>query len=630
MGITDFIKNIVGSGPGLAKTGKKEIRMEHKGIYIGDVKQRLALVNTFRIAESYPRVRVAPVAKWRWLKCDSPFYLDVLGEVNPHINISGSSGFGKSTLCKSLLTNTISTLGIPVTVLDVHNEFIGYVQDIRGNIYSPREVSLNVWELDGLSPAERISENIETFRRILDLGEMQSYNLLKCAESAYARNGIFQEDEGTWKRSPPTMRDLAESITLSLNNAKNAKNQSLLGLSKRMYSTLMCSAFSNKTTVPFLDVVSTPCDFTLGDLRSSEAQALFIETFLRKLYSYMLSQELVNRVGLYILIDEAHKVCISNSKGISLPGRLVAEGRKYGVGIITSNQMAKSLDRSIIGNSSVTFAFHQKEPQEEEYVSNLLAGGAERSRRVEIRIALRNLKQFEALVLTSKIRNPVKIRVKPIWKMKKTQEKADISEKQECPEKQSPDIRSLVRGTLEMKAYRLNELEKEIGVQLGEMEKIVRELETEKLVEIVDVNNLDGKMERWVGRKREDKSVEHFAYVAMLAELLDKQDIPRTVLDTLDTPDLVAEFEGKKMAVEYETGKKRDDAKTREMLGRRVTEYPEVIVVTAGNNIERYRRICSGLGVEVVGIDEVAETFRKWKELQNQPTHEDDKIEHSA
>jgi len=290
---------------------------------------------------------------------------------------------------------------------------------------------------------------------------------------------------------------------------------------------------------------------------------------------------------------------------------LVAEGRKYGVGIITSNQMAKSLDRSIIGNSSVTFAFHQKEPQEEEYVSNLLAGGAERSRRVEVRIALRNLKQFEALVLTSKIRNPLKIRVKPIWKMKSLQVKAVINRKQEHPEKQSPDICSLVLGKLERKAYRLNELEKEIGVQPDEMEKIVRELESEKLVEIVDVNNLDGKMERWVGRKREDKSVEHFACVAMLADLLVELDIPRTVLDTLDTPDLVAEFKGKKMAIEYETGKKRDDSKIKEMLRKRATEYPEVIVVTARNNVERYNRICSGLGVGVVDISGVAELFKR-------------------
>ena len=142
---------------------------------------------------------------------------------------------------------------------------------------------------------------------------------------------------------------------------------------------------------------------------------MFIETFLRKLYSFMLGQKLVRGVRLYILIDEAHKVCISNSKGMSLPGRLVAEGRKYGIGIITANQMAKGLDRSIVGNSAMTFAFHQKEPEEEAYVSNLLAGGSENSRREAVRTELRYLKQFEALAITSKIRNPVKIRITPIW-----------------------------------------------------------------------------------------------------------------------------------------------------------------------------------------------------------------------
>ena len=249
-----------------------------RGILIGSSLKKLCFIHSLRLAETYPRMRLVPSHKWGWKPCSSPFLLDVLSEVNPHINISGSSGYGKSTLCKTLLAGIAGGLSMPVAVLDVHNEFPDYVRKLGGNIYSPRKVSLNVWELDGLSPAERIGENAEMFRRILDLGEIQAYNLLKCAEAAYRAKGIFQEDEGTWGRTPPDMRDVANEISRLLDSPRNARNQSIIGLSKRLYSVFTCNAFSGETAIPFADVVSRPSCFTLGDLRSSEAQAMFIET----------------------------------------------------------------------------------------------------------------------------------------------------------------------------------------------------------------------------------------------------------------------------------------------------------------------------------------------------------------
>ncbi|MEM3690763.1 MAG: hypothetical protein QXZ40_03505, partial [Candidatus Micrarchaeia archaeon] len=131
--------------------------------------------------------------------------------------------------------------------------------------------------------------------------------------------------------------------------------------------------------------------------------------------SYMLSQKLADETRLFVVIDEAHRVCIADGSELSLPGRIVSEGRKYGVGVITSNQMVKSIDRAIVANSAVTFAFYQREPEEFDYVAKLLAGGEEYEREEAVRSMLRNLKQFQCIALTSREREPTVVEI-PSWK----------------------------------------------------------------------------------------------------------------------------------------------------------------------------------------------------------------------
>jgi DNA helicase HerA-like ATPase len=211
------------------------------------------------------------------------------------------------------------------------------------------------------------------------------------------------------------MQDIYESV-INSTGRKGYGSQSYSGLSKRLYPLLMSSIFSAKTSLPFKTILEGLNDFSMAELRSSEAQAVFIETFLRKLYSYMLGQKLADELRLFVVIDEAHRVCISSEGELSLPGRLVSEGRKYGIGIITSNQMAKSLDRAIVANSAVTFAFYQREPQECEYMASLIAGGADYYRREAVRTALRNIGQFQCIVLTSRNKEPVLVEVIPVWK----------------------------------------------------------------------------------------------------------------------------------------------------------------------------------------------------------------------
>ncbi len=74
----------------------------------------------------------------------------------------------------------------------------------------------------------------------------------------------------------------------------------------------------------------------------------------------------------YIVVDEAEK--LEDSPTVA---RLVAEGRKYGIGVIAISQRAKALDKEIRSNAATIIAFGQREPEEQNYVANLIAGGNE-------------------------------------------------------------------------------------------------------------------------------------------------------------------------------------------------------------------------------------------------------------
>lgn len=385
---------------------------DSEGVEIGEKIGELAFLKKSYIAEYHPILRVRPAPRWVWKDARGKFSIDFNSEANCHVNISGMSGFGKSTLCKKLVRGIREKLRLPVSIFDVHSEYVDFTLELGGKVHSPIESSINMWELDGASPAERISENVTMLKRILKLGDIQAYSLLSCAEKAYGRKGIVQSEHGSWGNEPPTMQDVYDCISESLGVRGHRQGYSCL--SKRLYPLMMGGMFSAKTTLPFSTVLDGLNDFSIAELGSSEAQAVFIETFLRKLYTHMLSQKLTDRLRLFAVIDEAHRVCISSPGELSLPGRLVSEGRKYGLGIITSNQMAKSLDRAIVANSAVTFAFYQREPEEHEYMTNLIAGGDDYGRRAAVARALRNLKQFECIALASNEMEPVFVRVEPV------------------------------------------------------------------------------------------------------------------------------------------------------------------------------------------------------------------------
>ena len=75
-------------------------------------------------------------------------------EPNPHILVSGMSGFGKSMFFKSVLVD-VAKAGVSCIIFDGHNEHEAVVRGLGGTTYDSRNGGINLLSLDGATVADR-------------------------------------------------------------------------------------------------------------------------------------------------------------------------------------------------------------------------------------------------------------------------------------------------------------------------------------------------------------------------------------------------------------------------------------------------------------------------------------------
>jgi hypothetical protein len=327
---------------------------------------------------------------WRWKNCYfSDFSIGRNSRINPHMVIVGESGGGKSNAAK-VLVERLCASGANVVILDPHNEYLGAADQISADIYDAAYNGINLFDLDGMSEREKASELTGLFRRNFRLGEVQSYTLYRCIMNTYAYLGQFGK--------VPNLRNLLFTIGVFKKNAKTGEKSVLESLEKRL-AAIDSGSFSRSTDID--KVISGNSLFLLSSLHTAEAQSIYLEGFLRKIYTRMLALEKTGRPFLYIVIDEAEKLGDN-----PILGKIAAEGRKYGIGIIATSQRSKAIDRDLRNNSSLLVSFYMREPEELNYISNFIAGGNELGRFTEVKKGIRSLRRGYAMVMDSSEKNP--------------------------------------------------------------------------------------------------------------------------------------------------------------------------------------------------------------------------------
>ena len=462
--------------------------------------------------------------------------------LNSHIVLVGESGSGKSNACKTLLRE-IAAKGASFVVFDAHDEYVGLAESLGADVYDATYTGMNLFDMPGRSDKEKASETSGTLRRILGLGHMQAYLLYKAILYTYQ----ISESRGR----EPGMRDLMYTIKVFERHAKGSELSVLRSLEHRL-TPLSLSAHSGSVKADAL--MRARSVFALGRLGNAEAQAVYIEGFLRKLYEAMLAGEKSKSTRFFVVIEEAGKL----GDG-SMLARLAAEGRKYGIGIVVVAQRAKALDREIRSNAELFAAFYQREPEELNYVANIIASGNELNRFTEVKKALRNLGRGMAVVTRSR-GEPQVVRFAPCECAERSLSLDLVSASREATGKGE------LYGKLVAKGFAETEIAK----------RARRLIETGTLrYHVVP----DGEYQGVWYIAMPKNSAEHEVMVSLMSRHLREHGIRNRIYNSSFGPDIIVFAQGgKRAAIEYETGSKKTE-ETERMLERRKKQYGKIVVV---------------------------------------------------
>ena len=338
-------------------------------------------------------VLVHPIAKglvktrrgkreWYWRVGDAHnlVVLDPGIERNPHIVIAGASGSGKTTLAAKIASLLLDSGKTDlVVVIDFHGEYaevlrrIGCENGIR--VLDLSRCMVNPLRLNGVSPRERAIHVAETLQRIFKLGSLQRAYLERIILEVYRLKNIHDEDPNTWLQQPPTIHDLYTYLSESISVSQSYQERQRLEILRHYIGMLSPIPGVEECDIDYRFARKNIIIMNLSNVPSEYLKLLFAETIVRDIViSRATSQGSYRESGMYILVDEAHRLLSRSITGENLLARLVAETRKHNIGFIIVTQNPKDIDPSIIANSAIKITFMLDEPSNIDYMAKILSG----------------------------------------------------------------------------------------------------------------------------------------------------------------------------------------------------------------------------------------------------------------
>jgi type IV secretory pathway VirB4 component len=256
----------------------------------------------------------------------------------------GASGSGKTQTLKAIAYSLRQTYpDIQIFVIDFHGD-----QEIEGetcyplHMASPHGINPLVVNLDpeGGGPNLQAIAVTSTLKKSLRLGPNQEGLMLDILELCYSTRGITQENVNSWTKTPPNFADIRKIIEGRIENACKES----VKLKLKLAATFQYGVFSR----PQPEFNEQHVRIDLSKL-PPEIAAIAAESLAWQLMNqHRLSGEAKEKLPkTYLFIDEAKEL-----KKSPACDRIIADGRKYGLGLVLASQSERHLSADVIGNSS--------------------------------------------------------------------------------------------------------------------------------------------------------------------------------------------------------------------------------------------------------------------------------------
>ena len=340
---------------------------------------------------------------WAPLLTITPYKISIDIHTNPHIVISGASGSGKSYTAARIATQIARITKSSVIIIDPHGEYKNLLNG--GMVINASTSSINPLDLQGKSPRQRAIEITSLVSSLFKLGPLQERLLEDAILLAYETRGIIENEPSTWRKTPPTLLDVAQILRQIASKEKRAYIVAT-------YIESLASRVFTKTRISMDSILSSrkPVIIDLSSIGERSWQSLYIELFLEKLYVAMKEKDLAKSIRAVLVIDEAHLVASKNSRR-NIVANMAAELRKYGLALILIAQRLDDLDKSILANTGTKIALRQVEPKLAKYVAESMAISNNRDEIDILTETLGLLPKGYAIVRDYNINTPLMLRI---------------------------------------------------------------------------------------------------------------------------------------------------------------------------------------------------------------------------
>jgi len=324
-----------------------------------------------------------------------------LDDLKRHVAILGMTGSGKSTTSLTVVKQ-IAEMGLPVTILDWHNEYGTVISRIGGHVVSPGsdDFRINPIEPTGSTdPVEHLAMVTDIFSDIYRFSHPQAYMF---------RNALQKRLNESSEEEIPNLGSLVRTIeAYPLRSAYD--NETKVALLRRLVPLTQGQAgkaLNGPSTFGIDEILGKVLCVELGQLRDSQTRSIFTDIVLKMIYE----QRLQSKSGLehITVVEEARNVAPARrpEDPPSVGERMIAELRKFGEAMIFVAQFPTQVASEMIKNSGARIIHRIAWPEDVNLIGDSLSLSPEQKEHIT------RLQVGEAVVSLARLQKPVLVQVK--------------------------------------------------------------------------------------------------------------------------------------------------------------------------------------------------------------------------
>jgi hypothetical protein len=324
------LESFEGHGPSVASTSlapdfympnSKESGERGEGIALGRVKTRSGTSHEFRLQ---------------------------LDDLRRHVSLVGMTGSGKSTTAGAIVRQ-VAAMGLPVMILDWHNEHAGLVKSVGGQVLSPGKDDFAINPMDmgpGTEPAEHIEMVTDIFSDTYHFTHPQAYMFRNALQRCLAEAA---------DKEVPTLASLVNTIeAYPLRSAYD--NETKVALLRRLVPLTqghVGRAFNSPSSHTVDELLDKVLCVELGHIRETFSRSVFADILMKLVYEMRIARKV--RLEHLTMIEEARNIAPVRREEDppSVGERMISELRKFGESMLFIAQFPSQVASEVVKNSGV-------------------------------------------------------------------------------------------------------------------------------------------------------------------------------------------------------------------------------------------------------------------------------------